>query len=266
MKKITFLNFACLLLFLLVVLMPIASAASFNFEAAKQQVSKIIDSFLGILSPVFEKIIGDYSSSDFFFHKILLFILLLIICKNILDRTPIGEGNKRVSFLISLIISILAIRFISQNSFFESIFIQYGVLGIAITTILPMVIFFYFIQHTNVGTFGRRVFWTLYAVTLTGIWISKASEAKIPEVANWIYGITLSAALIFIVFDKSIHSYFGMSELTVFEKMANKKRIRELKKDLDELNDHLTHGRITSSEFIREKRAIEDHIRELSRE
>src|SRR3989338_4828635 len=241
-----------------------ASAESFSFRVAREQVGKIIDSALGIMSPVFEYIIGDYQSSDFFFHKILLFFLLLIISKFILDKTPIGESNKKVSFLVSLIVSILGIRFINQNDFFESIFIQYGVLGIAISSLFPMVIFFYFVHHMRVGAFGRKMFWFFYMVVMTAIWIVKSSE--IPEVAHWIYGITVGASLLFILADRSIHSYFGMSEFNVFERMAKKKRIRELKKDLDTLLQELRTGIIELPEYRTYKNSIDERIRELSRD
>jgi hypothetical protein len=251
-------------LFLLLLVVPLVSGNSFDFDNAKYQVTRVIDSALGMLSPVLEKIMGDYTTSEFFFHKILLLVLLIIITKNILDRTPIGEGNKKVSLIVSLIVSILAIRFINENSFFEAIFIQYGVLGIAITTILPMVIFFYFIHNTKVGTFGRKVFWTLYATTMTGIWIVKSSE--IPEVANWIYGITLLASIVFIFFDSSIHSYFGLSDFKKFERHSNKKRIREAKEELDKIEEHFQKRRMTFAEYKKEKKELEDYIKELSKE
>ncbi len=240
------------------------SAASFSFENAKSQVTRVIDSTLGILSPFFQKIIGDYSTSDFFFSKILLFILLIIIIKNVLDRTPIASDNKKISLIISIIISILSIRFINENNFFATIFIQYGVLGIAITTILPMVIFFYFVHNTNVGTYGRKVFWSLYAIIFGAIWILKSSE--IPEVANWIYGLTLTAAIIFIFLDKSIHSYLGLSDFKKFERESNKKRIREAKEELEKIEEHFQKRRMSFQEYKHEKKALEDYIKELSKE
>jgi|SRR3989344_801283 len=252
------------LLILSLLLSPTISAATSDFEEVKYQMTRAIEFVLGALSPFFEYIIGEYNTSDFFFSKILLFILLVVICKNVLDRTPLVEHNKKISLVISIIVSIIAIRFINENNFFEAIFIQYGALGIAITTILPMVIFFYFIHNTKIGTYGRKIFWTLYGITLGAIWILKSSE--IPEVANWIYGLTLLAAIIFIFFDKSIHSYFGLSDFKKYEKDSNKKKIWELKKQLDELNEHFQKKRINYSEYKQEKENLENIIKYLSEE
>ncbi len=248
----------------LLLIIPLISADSYGFDKAKDAVTKIIDTVLGILSPVFEQIIGDYSTSDFFFSKILLLIMLIVICKKVLDITPFGEDNKRVSLIISIIVSIIAIRFINENDFFEAIFIQYGALGIAITTILPMVIFFYFIHNTKVGAYGRKVFWALYGITLGAIWILKSSE--IPEVANWIYGLTLLAAIIFIFFDKPIHSYFGLSDFRKFERESSKKRIRELNRELNQLRKDYEEGLVDRRDYRLEEATLKERITELSKE
>lgn len=244
-------------------LLPLISADQFDFSNAQSQVTRVIDSMLGIASPFFQTIIGDYSTSQFFFEKILLLILLLVISKNILERTPIGENNSKVSFIVAAIISILAIRFMNQNQFIESILIQYGTLGIAITTILPMVIFFYFVHNTNVRTFGRKMFWTIYAIILGAIWISKSSN--IPQIANWIYGLTFLAAIIFIFLDKSIHSYFGLSHLGVFMAKSNKEAIWRAKERIQKLNERYNNGIISHWEWSRGIKEEENRIKEFSK-
>jgi hypothetical protein len=244
------------------------SAEQFNFDYAKEQVNMGINFVLGMAAPAFEMIIGDYATSEFFFSKILVLLLLVIIIKNVLDKARIFEDsdNKKVSLIISLILSILSIRFISQNDFFESIFIQYGVLGIAITTILPMVIFFYFIHNTKVGTFGRKMFWGIYAVILFVLWVSKSSE--LPEAANWIYFLTFGLAVVFILMDKSIHGYFGVSDFFDFQKKLNRERMRVLKRKLVEMDRDYKNGvfRGQESEYREESRELEREIKRLSRE
>jgi len=254
-----------ILAFLIILIIPLISA-QFYFPDINlaEGANQLIDQTTKFGTPFFEKIIGEYSTSEFFFSKILLLILLIIIIKNVLEKTPIGEDNKKVSSIVSIIISVLAIRFINENQFFEAIFIQYGVLGIAITTIIPMVIFFYFIHNTKVGTFGRKVFWFLYAITLTAIWLSKSNE--IPEVANWIYALMILATLIFLFMDKSIHAYLGLSEIKKFVTGSHKKLIRDAKKELDDLEDHFKMGRITPREYVKEKKVLRDYIFELSKE
>ncbi len=245
-------------------MITLVSARPFYFNDLPYYVSKGIDDATRFVAPVFEKIIGDYSSSEFFFHKVLLLILLAIICKFVLDKTHLFESNKKVNIILALIISTLSIRFINENNFFETLFIQYGVLGITITSILPMVILFYFIHNTQVGTYGRKMFWTIYAVTLTGIWISKSQN--IPEIGHWIYGTIVAFAIIFIFMDKTIHSYFGLSHMKVFMKKSNREGILRAKERLEKLRERRERGIINEYEYRQGVKEEEKIIKEFSEE
>lgn len=253
-----------MLLFSIIFVFPLVSAQFFGYTDVSYYINEVITQIINIGTPVFEVIIGEYSSNEFFFSKILLLILLVIISKNILDKTPIGEDNKNISIIVSLIISILAIRFINENSFFEAIFVQYGALGIAITTILPMVIFFYFIHNIKVGPFGRKIFWGIYGIIIVAIWVSKSRE--IPTVANWIYALSTLAIIAFIALDKTIHSYLGLSGFRKFEKDSSKKAILEAKKELEEIKEHFRKRRMSYGDYKKEKRELEKYIIELSKD
>jgi len=253
-----------LIAFIVLSIFPLVSADSFDLETAQAQVTRAIDSALIFFYPVLEKIIGDYSGSAFFFSEVLLLILLTIIIKNVLDKTPLGENTKKINIILSIIISILAIRFIAQNNLFEAIFIQYGVLGVAITTILPMAIFFYFVHQTKVGSFGRKVFWTIYGITLLVIWISKANQ--INAVANWIYILSMIAIGIFIYLDTTIHSYFGFSEFKKFKKHVNDEHITELRRKRKQLVKDVAEDIIDLPTFQKRDKDLEEKIKELLKE
>ena len=249
------------ILILVLLILPFVSAAG-EFEQARDILAKVLDSALGFLTPVLEKVLGDFSSSEFFFTKVLILILLILIIRAVLDKTPLGEDNPKVSILLALIVSVLAVRFMSQNKFIESVLIPYGTLGVAIVTILPMVIFFYFIHNTKVGTFGRKVFWAIYGITLFVLWISRSRE--LPATANWIYILSFIAIVIFIFMDKSIHGYFGMHDFDKYSKELNEKRIWELKEELYDLGEKERKGVITSKEYKKKAKKLKRDIKEFS--
>lgn len=254
-----------LVLSLTLSLISLVYAQNNPFIDIQYEVGRVINQIFEITKPVLETIMGEASTAEFFFHKVLLLILLIVIIKNIIERTPIGENNKNVSWIIALIVSVLGIRFINENRFFMTIFLQYGVLSIAITTLLPMIIFFYFIHNTRVSTFGRKVSWTLYVMMLTLIWISKLDE--IPEVANYIYIAMIASIVVFILADKSIHSYlFGLSNFRAFERNQKEEAIIRLRRRMNELTRDLRDGIVTNREYERRRREIQRQIRELSRE
>lgn len=256
MKKKFFLFFFGLLM------ISSISARSYDFISMQNTVMRVIDSTLGIFSPFLELIIGDYSTSEFFFAKVLLLILLTVIINQILKKTPLGSEDKKIGLILSLIVSILAIRFISENDLISGILIPYGTLGVAITTVLPFLIFFYFVHHSGVGPAGRRFFWIIYGVILLVLWSSRSQNLS--QTSNMIYGLIFLASIILIIFDKKIHSYFGFSDLKRYEKDRNQERIRKLKRKLNELTQDFNDGIISKSEYLREARKIRDMIIALS--
>ncbi|MEM3091834.1 MAG: hypothetical protein QXD05_01750 [Candidatus Pacearchaeota archaeon] len=253
-------------LFFQILFLPFISAQgqNFIFWRMKDATLDIIETFLGVVSPFFELVIGEYSTSEFFFAKVLLLFILIILCKYVLDKTPLGDQNGKFSLIIGIIVSILAIRFINENDLIRGILIPYGTLGIALTTILPFVIFFYFIHKTGVGTFGRKFFWFIFVIIMLVLWFSKSDQ--IGEIGNWIYALVLIAAILLLIFDKSIHSYLGLSDLRKYEIEKNKKRIWEAKKELDDLEEHFRMRRINYKDYKQEKEKLINYIKELSKE
>ena len=241
------------------------SAKTYASESIRNVMMEALWVFLSFVSPVFELIIGDYSTSEFFFAKILLLFLLIIICKFALDKTPIGEaGNGKFSIILSVIVSILAIRFISDNELIQGILIPYGTLGVAITTILPLIIFFYFVHYSNVGTFGRKFFWGVFLIVLLVLWLSKYNELGI--IANQIYALVLLLTIALLIFDKTVHHYLGMSDIKKYERERKKESEIKLRRDLHELNDDFSKGIVNKKEYIKYKKAIISKINELREE
>jgi hypothetical protein len=239
-------------------------AGRFDIADAGENISQALDNVLNILAPFFEKIIGEYSSSEFFFSKILLLIFLIIIIRSALTKVPIGDNNNIVKLILSILISILSIRFINQNGLFEALFLQYGAVGIGVTTIFLMTIVFYTIHKMKLGTYGRKVSWAIFIIILTGLWISISSD--IPTAANFIYGFSILTSILMIPFDKQIHSYLGVSHLHIFMKKANREAILRAKERILKLNERLDTGIIDDREYRRALKEEEDRIKEWSKE
>jgi len=234
----------------------------FNTANIAQFINDVIFNIIIFARPIFIIVLGQYESNDLFFSKILLFFLLFVILRKAIEKTPFGEDNEKIGLIVSLIVSILGIRFIGQNGFLASIFIQYGVLTIAATVIIPMVIFFYFINMTKVGTFGKKMFWGLYAIIMSGIWISQ--QGRIPPEANYIYLASIAAAILFIVFDKSIQTYFGISGFHKFARELNEETIRDLRRRLADYSEDHSRGIMTASEYDTLKKKILKKVKRLS--
>lgn len=197
-----------------------------SFQTAVDSSRKVIESMIGILTPVFEFTIGDYNQGEFLFAKVLLLILLALIINAVLRKVGIFNSNPGVILTISLIVSILAVRFISENQMTLGILLPYGTMGVAITTMLPFLIFFYFIHVTNMGGAGRRLSWIFFGLIFVVLWVYKYD--KISPISNQIYGWTLFLMIIVFTFDKGIHRYFLTHEINRFIQGANARTIAML--------------------------------------
>jgi len=213
-------------LFLLSIV-PLISAYSYGFFDLGQGSQDVVDAVTNFAAPLFSALIGDYYGGEFFFAKILLLILLFVIINAVLVKVDLfGKQNAGVSFIVSAVISILAVRFISDNDLSRFILLPYATVGIVITTILPLIVLFYFLHVTNMGSIGRRLSWIFFAIVFLSLWYSRRTE--ISDLGNQIYLWTAIVMGLVFIFDKKIHSYFAIHELSIFYKKASERHIAGL--------------------------------------
>jgi len=230
------------ILFTLIILSSTLISAAGEAEMARDIITKGMNAVLGFVNPVLEKVLGDYQTSEFFFAKVLLLLLLILISNGILRKTPIGKDNAKVSIIVASIISILAVRFIGQNSLIESILIPYGTLGVAITTLLPFIIFFYFIHNSGIKSTGRKMAWYFFMGILILIWIYQSKNFTSP-MGDWIYIIIVGIAIGCLIFDKDLHYYFGSERLHKVMERIDDRSERLLLRELDDLRRDAAYGR-----------------------
>ena len=166
--------------------------------------------------PLFQALLGTPEIDSFLFAKILILILLFCIISMILARMALFEGRRSMISVVSLIVSLLAVRFLQENQLTTMILLPYGGMGAAITAFLPFVIFFMFVHTSIPGSFGRRAAWCLYAAFFICLWIMRyndstsglASSASV----NWIYPLAVIFIVLSILFDRTIHAFFQYGE------------------------------------------------------
>ena len=176
----------------------------------EEVINSVIRAVENIFTPIFSALLGQNSSEEFLLAKILLAILLFVVINAVLKKIPTFSGQKGVVNIISVVISFLAVRFISDNDLVAGILLPYGTLGVALTTILPFLIFFYFIHDSKIGSFGRKACWFFFIVVFVILWYSKSSDLS--EITNQIYLWTLVGMIIAFIADRSVHEYFGLFE------------------------------------------------------
>ena len=100
------------------------------------------------LSPVIQFFLGGEYNGDYLFERVLFFLLILSLVFMVLKSMPlfkddIGSSSKKIVILLSIIVSILSIRFINYE-WLLTIFTTYSVLGATLMSILPFIIYYFF--------------------------------------------------------------------------------------------------------------------------
>lgn len=227
-------NKKILIVFFLTLILPLISAQSlFQNLDLGEGMRQLIDQAIGFGTPVFEIIIGDYSGSEFFFAKVMLLFLLVVVIYIILDRLPIFEGLRNISMIISIIISVLAVRFISENQLILGILLPYGTLGVALTAALPFLIWTYGVHSLGISGLGRRIAWIFFGIVFITLWIYKSTD--IGPLGNQIYFWTSIAIAAMIFFDRRIHAYFSGADMRRYERTLSDKQISDLQAELSRL-------------------------------
>ena len=247
------------LLFMTMGLLLLQNVRADAFGSARGVSQSTLDAAVSVFSPVFKVLFGDYDQNDFFFAKLLLMILLYAIINTALRKVPQFENNKGINMLVSLIVSIFAVRFISQNQLIYGILLPYGTLGVALITILPFLIFFLFVNWSNMGGAGRRLSWIFFGIIFFVLWIYQADN--IGPIANQIYGWTMAALVLVFIFDKNIHYYFKTWEISAFYKGNNERRTASLQAEyLHLLNVNTPAARHSREAIERELKSLNSKI------
>lgn len=223
-------------------------------QGVEQLTNGLKEVIIILIQFISDTILNINSFDELLFAKILLFSIILLVVYTVIKENTIfgGRKNKPIQWIISSAVSILAIRYLPDN-FVEAILLQYSTLAIAITIFLPLMVYFFFIHQSDIGPFGRRAGWILYAIVFFTMWSFKDDLGN----ANWIYWAGTLFIIISILFDKSIHRYFGFSSIRKAEKTGKIQRRAEAQKKLEELRED---RRLYSD---KEYDKLEEHLKKI---
>ena len=181
-------------------------------------VQGFLDNVAAALNPIAKFIVGDTVTGEALVLKVLLLILLFAIIHMVARRVPGLSQYEYVIFIIAIVLSIIAVRFLASEALVRFATHPTGVLGVALVTLFPFVLFFFFIEGYESGII-RRVGWItfviLYIILTTYAWPSLAINESAQWWNNfgWVYIIIAILSLLSFVFDKTIHAYFLMTAI-----------------------------------------------------
>lgn len=180
-----------------------------NFVSAYGFGGTVIDRAAYQIQPIAQFFLGGYDYTGYFlFERFLIFLIILSITFVSLIKAPFFEKQKNVVIVLSVVVPMLSVRYINFE-WINTILMSYQVLGIALTSIIPFMIYFFFLMGVAKEYPGvRKIGWILYGCVYLGLY-STADNVFYGQVYIW----TALGALIFFLLDKTIQNYFNEQKL-----------------------------------------------------
>ncbi len=252
-----------ILLLFAILIFPLVSAQSDIGGRLRHGMEDVLNWIEEIMSPIFEVLLNTSSLDEFFFAKILLFLLLFMIIITVLKKVPnIGE-NYGVVFIISLVVSILSIRYVPNNDFFRGMLLPYSVLGVALIVFLPFLLYFFFVHYSVLSTFGRRAAWAVYGIVFLVLWAIREYGQDSIGAANFLYMIGIALVILAFIFDKQVHKYFGLHELGRARGMHKQKLKRDILREMNQLASDWQAGLINKAQYDKEMKDLKRRYKKL---
>ena len=222
--------FAFILAFLTMLILVSAQYGYIDLRQGAEDVTQwITDIFGPFLSVLFG---GVYGGGYLLFEKFALFVLLIAMVYVAVSKVPAFAEQKGVLWIISIIVPLLAVRFIDL-AWLNTILMQYQILGIALTAILPFIIYLFFLHNVfPESTAPRKIGWIFFIAIYFGLWSTAESE-----IYGQVYLWTMLVALAFLLLDGTIHRWFMKERLRESGAADKWEHIAQLRKDIREARE-----------------------------
>ncbi len=246
-----------ILAFLTIFLSSLVSAGP--VEGVEQLVEGLRE-VISIVVQFLSNVLFDLESFDeFFFAKLLILLIIFFAVYTVLKKNKIFGSDQKIAIIIASAISILSVRYLPSN-FVQAILLQYSVFAVAITILLPFLIFFFFLHQSEIKRFGRRAGWVIYAVSFLAMWSFRYNEIGD---ANYIYWIGITFVILSFIFDTNIHKYFKLSDFKRTHSRIKQEARYKLEERAEKAAERLEKKYMTPEQYKEEIKLITKAIKEL---
>jgi len=216
---------------------------------------QLIDMVEDLLRPLAEALLGDYE--DHLFERTLFGILLFAIVYVVIKELPVFKDNNKIIWIITISISILSIRFLTETQLVETILLPYSVLGVALNAALPIIIYFYFVESFDQSPTVRKLLWIFYIVIFVGLWDSRYDDLG---TISWIYMMSAIAALLFLLFDGTIRRAIIKQQMKQLGIENRENFAIQIRKQLDELNENYRKDYMSQAHYEKAQKRLNKQL------
>ncbi|MDP3881666.1 MAG: hypothetical protein Q8Q31_02190 [Nanoarchaeota archaeon] len=229
-----------------------AGSASGGNSQVSSNVVGAMNTFAATVSPIFSQLLGDTSSGEYLFARVLILILVFVVIFGAMKAASFFSGQTWISVVIGVIGALLATRWLASADLIETVILPYTVLGVAISCGIPFLIYFWVVEKglPHSATL-RRFAWILFGVVFIGIWLSRLDKlSQSGEFAVvYIYPVTALLCLLMAVLDGTIRKFMAKVEYEKYGADTNERAMIELRRRMAESKNDLANGIISQSEY-----------------
>jgi len=231
-----------------------------------ETVTKALDDFTLGLNPILKWVLGASDTGELLLIKLLVFILMIAMALIAVGKVEIFEERTTIKWIIAAIIGVLGARFLTTAALVNFVWLPYGILGILLASILPFIIYFYFIESFD-SPVVRKVGWVAFGVIYFVLGLSRWdqlawSSVKTHEVNlfwvnlfnvtttthawwqnfGWIYILIAVLSIVAILADKRIRGIYLMGLMTKRMSEQNQRRASQIVTEINYLESRLPHA------------------------
>lgn len=228
--------------------LPFVSAYGY-FPDLRYLSQSMINSWTDFLQPFIQVLFGGYGGYDYMlFEKLLIFLLLASVIYLVLGKMDLFSKQKAVRWIVTVIVPLLGVRFL-DFAWVNTIITEYQVLAIALTAILPFIIYFFFLfnvagDHAAI----RKIGWVFFLIVYIGLWATAQTDSN-----SGIYFWTAIVSFLFLLFDGTIYKYYYKQRIKDAKNLQRDEFIARLKRELQDIMNTKGLDDATRDRLIRKK-------------
>ena len=243
-----------LLLFALLFSLTLVSA-QFNIDLEDGS-TQIIDWIKGLFSPFAEAILGG---GELLFERFLLLLIVIALTYVVLSRMSFLEEKSGIIWTIALSVGILSTRYLTDLTYVQNALLPYNVLGITLTGVIPLLIYFFFVESFE-SSIARKTFWAFFIVVFIGLWIDRSSE--LGSLA-WIYALTGLLSFLALLFDGTIRRTMIKQQMAQLGHSRQSEFERDIQRQIRDTERDLTTGIITPGQHAQIMKGLRKKLKAI---
>ena len=187
-----------------------------------------------ILGPTEEVVIGStrLQVEEILLAKILLLFLLVSVVWSVVSLTPFFK-SKVSKILLTFIVSILGVRLLDAE-FIYAILLPYGAFAIAISILVPFVLYAVFVYKAFNSRAARKAAWIVFGVAMLFLGILRRDN--LGNVVVWFYPAVALGCGLMIYFDKLIQSWFAGAVISSISEAGKSTELNKITQRIDWAN------------------------------